>query len=255
MRRLLLKLALCGPLCPVGAAPDVLTVYSTDLPPLVRAQGAEMTGLYAELLQEVARRAGLQLHWKILPWPRAQLEAQQDVRGLILPLTRTAQRESLYRWLAPIGWGWYAVLQRRDQAVSRLDELADSPIGYLLGSDAADVLLAHGLRRPEAANSAAANANKLKLGRIKAWAVSVWTGPSAYAAAGHDPAELSALALGRPWVQWLAAHPQFDPVLGERLSRALAEIDRQGRLQELEKAHWQRVQGQLPWAQWQPNRP
>lgn len=255
MRRLLLKLALMGLLCPVRADPDVLTIYSTELPPLVRPPAEAVSGLYAELLQEAAKRAGLALRWRILPWPRAQLEVQQDPRGLILPFTRTAQREAHYRWVAPIGWGWYAVLQRREQAVTRLDELADKPIGYLLGSDAADVLQAHGLRKPEAANSAGANANKLRLGRIAGWAVSVWTGPSAYAAAGHDPAELSALPLGRPWVQWLAAHPRFDDELAERLSRALAELDRQGRLRELEKLHWQRVQGQLPWASWQPAAP
>lgn len=254
MRRPLLPLLLAALLLPAQAK-DILTVYTTDLPPLVRPQGERVEGLYAELMHEAARRAGLELRWRFLPWPRAQLEVLQDERGLILPFTRTAQREPAYRWLAPIGWGWYAVLQRRSDSASSLDELADKPIGYLLGSDAADVLTAHGLLKPEAANSASANANKLRLGRIKAWAVSVWTGPSAYAAAGHDPSELSALPLGRPWVQWLAAHPQFDERLAERLTRALADLERHGRLRELEKSHWQRVQGQLPWTQWQPSGP
>ncbi len=251
MCRLLLALALASWLCPLRAA-DLLTVYTTDLAPLVSQSGDRVEGLHAELLQEAARRAGLTLRWKILPWPRAQLEMQQDPRGLILPFTRTAQREPQYSWLAPIGWGHYAVLQRRQDAASRLEDLVDKPIGYLLGSDAADVLKVNGLQQAEAANSAGANANKLQLGRIAGWAVNVWTGPTAYAAAGHEPSDLSALPLGKPWVQWLAAHPQFDKGLAERLVRALSELERQGRMRELEKIHWQRIQGQLPWSRWQP---
>ena len=86
-----------------GAAPaEPLRVVAADLPPYAVAQGGASPGLLVELVQELARRLGTPVTVEFYPWQRALAMATVLPRIAVLPVTRTPERETLYRWLVKL---------------------------------------------------------------------------------------------------------------------------------------------------------
>jgi len=222
---------LCGA---AAVRAESFNVYATDLPPLVAPGERQPQGLYVELVQLLARATGHQFIWVIQPWARAQLSAQNDPKGLIVNLTRNPEREPRYRWIAPIGWGQYAVFVLAAHPATSAIELAEQRIGYLNGADAAAILNEAGLRVHEPAATGVSNARKLRAGHIQGWAANVWTGPSTYEQAGFDARELRALPFGKPWHQWLAGSSQLAEGVAVELGAAMRRLKDDGSFRALE---------------------
>lgn len=216
-----------------------LNVYATQLPPLSYVEAGQARGFYIELMAQVAQLAGVHLAWQFQPWARTQLSTQQDEHGLIVNFTRNEEREPKYQWLEPLSWGRYALFTLRERALPDLASLRGARIGYLNGSDAGQILSAHGLLNSDAGPSNDVNVRKLKIGRIDAWMANIWTGPSIFQAAGFSPAELRAVRIGATWQQWLAASPRLNPALAARLTRAVQELRASGAIDALERKYWQ----------------
>jgi len=100
LRSLLLAAAL---LCwaPMAAPTEPLRLVVGEMPPYAMSDDPGGPGALVELTQELGRRVGAPLRVVFYPWTRALLAAQQP-RTLVLPLTRTAEREPRYRWMARI---------------------------------------------------------------------------------------------------------------------------------------------------------
>jgi len=84
---------------------------------------------------------------EMLPWARALVETRSDVTGrVILPtLTRTPDRESMFRWIAPIQFPRYFFLGRGPvDSTLRPSDLRDRSVAVLLGNSSDDWLKAHG---------------------------------------------------------------------------------------------------------------
>lgn len=82
------------------AAPaDALRVVAADLPPYAVAQGGASPGLLVEIVQDLARRLGTPVTVEFYPWQRALTMATVLPHIAVLPVTRTPEREALFRWL------------------------------------------------------------------------------------------------------------------------------------------------------------
>lgn len=84
------------------SAQQPVSILAGDTPPLVIEEGSEGQGLILDMVTEAARRAGYAPQVTFMPWKRAQEmgAAGQDV--LLVPVTRTVQREDRYTWIAPL---------------------------------------------------------------------------------------------------------------------------------------------------------
>lgn len=102
---------------PLVRAADLarLRIVSTHLPPLVVENGGKRPGALQELVIELCRRVGQAPALEFLPWKRAILVVGISPRTAIFPLTRTPERESQFRWLAPLFEENYVFLARRGQ--------------------------------------------------------------------------------------------------------------------------------------------
>ncbi|MQA22848.1 substrate-binding periplasmic protein [Rugamonas rivuli] len=88
---------------PSAAAPvDALRVVAADLPPYAVAQGGASPGLLVELVQDLARRLGTPVTVEFYPWQRALTMATVLPRIAVMPVTRTPERETLFRWLVKL---------------------------------------------------------------------------------------------------------------------------------------------------------
>lgn len=225
------------------------TIYTTEFPRLSEQQpGGMASDMYVDLMRKVGEATGHHFTWVIQPWPRAQRSAQDDPKGLIVNLTRSAAREAQYSWVGVVGWGRYGIFYLRDSHGPACPAIAPSAqvIGYLNGSDVLAVLQSEGFSKLEGAVTSAANAHKLQMARIAGWAVNVWTAPTVFEQAGFEAAALCVQPLGQAWEQWLAASPHFPADAAAQIRASLRMLKADGTVKSLEARYWRPVAGIAP---------
>ena len=75
-----------------------VTLVSTEIPAYISADG----GAYREFFEQAAARAGVELNIRLIPWIRAVKRAERSEDLMIFPLTRNAEREDRFTWLAKL---------------------------------------------------------------------------------------------------------------------------------------------------------
>ncbi|WP_425226235.1 substrate-binding periplasmic protein, partial [Pseudomonas sp.] len=103
---------------PCVAASRTVDLYLPDAPPLSLPGQDGTFGILGDVTLQAATRAGFDLHVVSLPWSRAQRTVQVGTDQLIIPLSRTPEREDAYTWIAPI--------MSMDRAFFSLDKRVDS---------------------------------------------------------------------------------------------------------------------------------
>ncbi|MES2126176.1 MAG: ABC transporter substrate-binding protein [Pseudomonadota bacterium] len=92
----------CAGAVPAAAAGERLHIVTSNLPPLVVQGDVARHGALHELVVALCQRLQLVPEFEFVPWPRAQLLSTTRPATAIFPLTRQANREVKYRWLAPL---------------------------------------------------------------------------------------------------------------------------------------------------------
>ena len=89
--------ALAGP----ASAASPLRIATSELPPFAMQNPGQQGALF-EMVEELVRRSGMRSSIEFVPWRRAIFLSTSRPRSAIFPLTRSPERESQYRWLAPL---------------------------------------------------------------------------------------------------------------------------------------------------------
>ncbi len=116
-RRTLLSLAAalsCGTSLARAAQGKELRVVTTHLPPLVVENDDQNPGALRELLNELCKRVQMSLKLEFVPWKRALFLATSMPETAIFPVTRLLDRETKFRWLAPLYEEHYMFLAARN---------------------------------------------------------------------------------------------------------------------------------------------
>jgi polar amino acid transport system substrate-binding protein len=163
---LLLALALQGhaePLAPYQ-------IVSGDLPPFVTERGPNAPGALGTLVQEMASRLGVPPAIQFYPWTRALSLVGAQPRTLVLPLTRTPEREAHYRWLVKLYRQKFVFIALRNAKVSldSMDTLRDLRIAVLRGSPNEGQLVARNFKHIFLAHSVVDMARMLERGMVDA---------------------------------------------------------------------------------------
>lgn len=157
----------------------------------------QVSGIGGEIVTKAleAKKISFKMIWS--PWKRAQQEtlSNADKKSFIIPLTRNADREPNYNWVAKLYDAETAFLTLKSN--KKIDAIADAKgkkIGVLLGSSYQDFILdpKHGINKAdiEAVPSDATNAKKLEAGKIYGWYVGVIGGIAALKAEKIDLAKI-----------------------------------------------------------------
>lgn len=82
---------------------EVVTIVSTEMPSYLYQETDEgVFGAYVDLFNEAASSNNISTKFLVWPWNRAFIESQRRDDLLIFPLTRNAEREEKFIWLAKI---------------------------------------------------------------------------------------------------------------------------------------------------------
>lgn len=144
-RRLVLGASVVLGAAPLGCAAAeaaTLRIVTSHLPPLVVENGGARPGALVEMVNELCRRLGLTPALDYVPWKRAIFLATKLSATAVFPLTRVPERESQYRWLAPLFEENYVFLAPRGRSfdVRRTEQMKDKRITLIRGSALAAVL-------------------------------------------------------------------------------------------------------------------
>lgn len=237
-----LILALSSPAC--SAAVRVLDLYLSQSPPLSMLEPAQnnqvdgLKGIVGEVTARAATLAGYDLHPLVLPWARAQRVVQAGNDQLIIPLSRTPDRESHYTWIAPV--------MTMDRAFFSLDTRVESfaqarqvytRIAVGMGSAQEQKLRDEGFDKDQiyALKIGENPAQMLLLGRVDAWFNGVPETRDIWPQVSDRPLLMSPGLMTSDL--YLACSKSCDPALVERLRKAVDTLRSDGTIKQIVNAY------------------
>ena len=196
-------------------------------------EGKRVVGIGADTVRELMERAQIKHTIELLPWKRAYAAALERRDTCVFSTTRTPERETLFKWIGPIGEADWVLMARADRQL-RLGSLDDAR-RYRIGTyngDARDLYLrARGFDVDPAPNDLL-NPRKLMANRIDLWAASIRRGSVAVARMGYEGKIVPVLVFNSVRV-YLACNPAVPDALTARLDTALEAMTRDGTLQRI----------------------
>ncbi len=198
-----LRLAVLVCLALRAFATDDIRVVTEELPPYNMTQGGRLTGMSTEVVQAVLKEVGVQASIQPMPWARAYDTALNSENVLIYSITRTVQREKLFKWvgvIAPMHWYLFA----KPGSNIRLDHLDDArkyQIATVKEDAGEQYLVSKGFavgKNLQSSNKYEYNYEKFKLGRIDLWISIELNALYLIRQAGDDPARTVVRALSLP---------------------------------------------------------
>ena len=149
-----------------------ITFYTTDrLSPHVTFIGDQMTGIIGDFINESLNEVAI-IQIKVLPWPRAQIEVQQEKNSMIAPMGRTIERENKFKWLTKVFDDPVCVFTvKPNKAMNSIEDIKSlNKIGFTMGVGYLYKAKENGLSDKIITNyESQENAKQLKEGIINAW--------------------------------------------------------------------------------------
>lgn len=157
---------------------DDLVLMTEQFPPYNFETDDGLAGTSVDLMVEVLRKVGSRLtrkHIVLLPWARGYQTVLKKKNTVLFAMTRTDERDSLFKWVGPISRARNVLIARKDRHI-RVDSPGDV-LGYRIGAvrdDAGGQLVMKTTGIPyielDIAPTPVANVWKLHLGRIDLFA-------------------------------------------------------------------------------------
>lgn len=247
---LLAALLAGGPWASAQPQAPTLQALTESLPPLNYEHEGKITGFASELLDLMAAEAGIPLQKQLLPWGRAYDRATKPGDTVLYSLVRTPERESLFRWVGPIGPRrilFYKWADRSDIQLKSLDDARAYRIGTTLESAATKNLIKQGFV-PMPMDGAVSgleqgvndeqNMRKFIAKRFDLLVSLDWAAAYNAKNAGVDPADLvPALVLDDSLNYWYGLNLSVDPDVAKRLNAALQKLRNDGRYTQLRQKY------------------
>lgn len=185
---------------PAAAADEPVRIVTEEFPPYNLTENGRVTGFSTEVVQAVLQELDEQAPIQVMPWARAYGIALNTPNVLIYSITRTSQREALFKWVgvvAPSDWYLFA---RRGSTVrlSRLDDAKAYQTATVNEDAGEQYLVSNGFalgRNLQSSNKYEFNYEKLRMGRVDLWVANDLVAHYLVRQAGQDPAEVLERAL------------------------------------------------------------
>ncbi|POZ60030.1 substrate-binding periplasmic protein [Chromobacterium alticapitis] len=221
---------------PSWAAPErmVINLYGLDYPPFVMKVDGGERGIALEAVDKVLARAGMRGQLVMLPWKRAQLQAQGEEYACLLPLTRSPKREALYRWIGLLDNSDQTlfVLAGKPSRIHSLEDLKGKRVVALLGSSMSDWLRMHQVEFAELPTTEDAY-RELSLGVADAWAVHAPVARYLVKQQGRNAVPIQPALRLQETHLYLACSKRMPEAVAQRLSEAFKQVRESGELERI----------------------
>jgi len=219
---------------------ESLQFITEEFPPYNYTEGGVARGISVDMLIESAEAAGLVLERKDIrsyPWARGYQMAQKGPGIVLFAVTRSAEREHLFKWVGPVIATRVVLLARKDRQL-KVDQPADLA-AYRIGAIRDDIghqlLNALGIEAKsiQLFSSAVSIANMLDKGRIDFWAYDETTARWFIKKLELDNSRFEAVYLLKEGNMYYAFSPDVDDQQLKLLQGGLDKLKQQQRYLEI----------------------
>lgn len=168
-------LLLSYPHAVASAAP--LTILTEEFPPYNYTEDGRVRGISTDILRLMLAEAGMDVpaqSFQVLPWSRAYQDVLSRPDTLLFSVTRTKERESLFKWIGPIAPNRNVLLARKDRhlVIGDFSQTLNLRVGAIRDDAGEQLLVAWGypLKWIDLTSDARSNMLKLENGRIDLFA-------------------------------------------------------------------------------------
>ncbi|XPV76279.1 MAG: substrate-binding periplasmic protein [Desulfovibrio sp.] len=154
-----------------------LKIMTEDYPPYNYQHEGQIRGLAVDILLRMFEITGEELHLEdieLLPWKRAYRDVLNESGTMLFGMTRTPEREDLFKWVGPITDVTIGLLALKgsDIEVDSLDDIKPYRVGVVASDVGEMMLLAQGVdvENMEQSPTPWSNILKLKHGRVDLFA-------------------------------------------------------------------------------------
>ncbi len=224
-----------GVAVPAGAATLFLTTEAS--PPYNMAVDNHIVGIGTDKVVMLMARTNTTYQLQLLPWARAYDTALKQADACVFSTTRTAERETLFRWVGPIAHSDWVLYGRADTTIhpKTLEDVRPYRIGTY-NADVRDVYLRTKGFKVDTAMDDIGNPRKLLAGRIDLWASGRYEGRSLIMQNGWTQQIVPVLTFNQAAL-YLACNKGVPEVLIDRLNRELAAMGEDGSADEIERKY------------------
>ncbi len=146
-RSIAITLLLFSGIAAFATEPEEIRYLTEDYAPSNFIDNGKLTGLAVELLRLMWARMGVEeqnIH--VYPWPRGYSMVQTEPNVMLFAMTRSAEREGLFKWVGPIYGGNYTLYSvgAKPLAVRRLEDAKRLRVGVIRAEFTEKDLLARG---------------------------------------------------------------------------------------------------------------
>lgn len=211
-------------------------LMSEEFPPYNFEKNGRLQGISIDLMALCLDMLGsrqTRQDIRMLPWARSYKLLLEEKNTVLFAITRTEQREGLFKWVGPISSSRNVLLARKDSQISLTspDDIRKYRTGAIR-DDAGEQLLKNqfGLDRDEIelTSSALSSLRQLKTGRIDLFAydenVSRWI----LSQEGFNPEEFESIYTLSEGFHYFGFNIETDDELINRFQRALEELKAEG---------------------------
>lgn len=114
-----------------------ITCYSTQFPPYVVENGDHIDGIDVDIVREAGRRAGVEVHFRLLPWVRLENEIRRGSASAVecaFAYTSNESRKTYMDFMqVPLKVTMYTLFAKRGRFTGDLPELKGKTIGLRRG--------------------------------------------------------------------------------------------------------------------------
>lgn len=206
------------------------TILTTAAPPFVSEDGK--SGISIDIVKEMFKRSNIEYQFKTTPLARALDQAAKKKEVCVVPIQRSQERETTYKWISPILVTQSSLFSPKDSKLdlSVLIDAKDMTIGALRGSDEEEYLQGSGFKKVQTANDELNNAKKLEKNRIALWATDSILGPYYAQKAGFT---VKQQLVFRSTLRALACHIDTSDETVDKLTSSLKEMYSDGTVKKI----------------------
>jgi polar amino acid transport system substrate-binding protein len=205
---------------------QALRIYTEIYEPLqIRSADGGLSGIAVDMVREIQRRVGNADPITVVPWARGYKEALSHPGVVLFAMSRTEDREGLFRWVGPLDETVFYFLVKAGAKVApwTLEEARRlKAIGVYVNDVRDQYLTRAGFTNLDRADDNATNVKKLMLGRLDAVAVNLDEVKGLAERAGFKPSDLELTFPFLKTRQFIAFSRETDP---ETVARWQAALD------------------------------
>ena len=227
-----------------SARAETIRILTEEFPPYNYTENGKITGFSTEVVQAVLKEVKIEGIFKSMPWARAYETAQSADSVLIYSISRTPEREKLFKWVgvvAPTQHYLYSLPQRK-LVIEHLEQAKSFQIGTVNEDVGEQFLISQGFVKGKNLQSSVKyelNYQKLKLGRVDLWIIPDLVATYLARKAGDDPAKTLARSYAVHELDgdglYLAFGAHTPDALVQRLSQGLSAIKKDGTYDAIKK--------------------